>query len=86
MGEVTPKHFYCMLNEHILPSLGYPLKSDLSECTAQQWLMRLGWRNKLLRKGVYMDGHERQDMVKYHNETFLPKMALYWERMVKWEL
>ena len=85
-GEVTPKRFSHMLNERILPSLGYQLKSNLSERTARQWLVRLGWRNKLLRKGVYMDGHERQDVVEYRNKTFLPMMASYRDRMVKWEL
>ena len=33
-----------------------------------------------------MDGHERQDMVEYRNKTFLPMMASYRDRMVKWEL
>ena len=34
-GEVTPSRFRRMLNERILPSLGYALKNDLSECTAR---------------------------------------------------
>ena len=33
-GEVTPSHFHCMLNKHILPLLGYALKNDLSLYTA----------------------------------------------------
>lgn len=48
--------------------------------------MRLGWRNKLLRKGVYMDGHERLDVVEYYNKMFLCLMAKYQKKMVKWEL
>jgi hypothetical protein len=31
-----------------------------------------------------MDGHERNDVVKYRNETFLPLMAEYERYMVKW--
>ena len=84
-GEVTPSRFRRMLNEHILPSLGYNLKTGLSERTARRWLLNLGWRNKLLRKGVYMDGHERPDVVEYRNDVFLPLMASYQGRMVKWE-
>jgi hypothetical protein len=34
-GEVTPKGFYCALNERILPSLGFALKAWLSERTVQ---------------------------------------------------
>jgi hypothetical protein len=82
-SEVTLSCFCHMLNECILPSLGYTLKDGLSECIAQQWLMKLGWRNRLLQKGVYMDGHERPDVVKYHMDTFLPLMESYQKRMVK---
>jgi hypothetical protein len=85
-GEVTPLRFHRMLNEHILPLLGYTLKTELSERTARRWLVKLGWRNKLLGKGVYMDGHERPDVVEYHKNTFLPLMELYQGRMVNWEL
>jgi len=85
-GEVTPLRFCRMLNEHILPSLGHTLKADLSERTAWRWLVRLGWRNRLLRKGVYMDGHERPDVVEYRNKTFLRSMEKYQKRMAKWEM
>jgi hypothetical protein len=81
--EVTPLCFCRMLNEHILPSLSYTLKDRLSECTAQRWLVKLGWRNRLLWKGVYMDGHERPDVVTYCMNTFLPLMESYQKRMVK---
>jgi hypothetical protein len=85
-GEVTPSHFCRMLSNHILPSLGYTFTKGLSERTAWRWLVDLGWRNKLLWKGVYMDRHERADVVEYCNNTFLPLMMSYQERMVKWEL
>ena len=85
-GEVTPLCFCHMLNKRILLLLGYTLKNKLSECTARWWLARLGWRNQLLRKGVYIDGHERPDVVEYRNQTFLPSMAEYQKRMAKWEL
>ena len=40
----------------------------------------------MLRKGVYMDGHERPDVVQYHNNMFLHLMADYQEKMVRWEM
>ena len=85
-GEVTPTCFCYILNEHILPLLRHTLKNMLSECTAQQWLIKLGLRNKHLGQGVYMDGYEQPDVVEYQNNTFLPLMALYQGRMVKWKL
>jgi hypothetical protein len=39
----------------------------------------------VIRKGVYMDGHEREDVVKYRDEVFLPKMEEFEARMVHYE-
>jgi len=83
-GEVTPKEFHRTLNEWILPSLGFALKNGLSERTARQWLVLLGWRHTRVKKGVYMDSHERPDIVKYRNNIFLPLMASFERRMVQW--
>jgi hypothetical protein len=33
-----------------------------------------------------MDGHERDNVKKYRQEVFLPKMAEYEQAMVKWKL
>ena len=84
-GEVTPSRFRHMLNKQILPSLRYTLTTGLSEHTAWQWLVNLGWRSKVLRKGVYMDGHERPDVVEYRNNVFLCDMASHQKKMVRWE-
>jgi len=37
-----------------------------------------------VKKGVYMDGHERPDVVEYRNNVFLPLMASFERRMAKW--
>ena len=84
-GEVTPADFRRRLNKHILPLLGYTFTNRLSERTAMRWLVNLGWRSKLLKKGVYMDGHERPDVVEYCKNVFLPMMASYQDKMVKWQ-
>jgi hypothetical protein len=47
--------------------------------------MRLGWTWTILHKGVYMDGHEREDVVKYRNEVFLPMMEKFEQRMIRFE-
>jgi hypothetical protein len=47
--------------------------------------VRFGFWLTTLRKGVYMDGHERADVVKYRDEVFLPLMASYERRMVQFE-
>ena len=37
-----------------------------------------------VKKGVYMDGHERPDIVEYRNDMFLLLMASFKRRMAKW--
>ena len=61
--------------------LGYLLDAGLLERTAWHWLVKLGWQRTRLKKGVYMDGHERDD-VKAYWKVFLKKMALFEKRMV----
>lgn len=85
-GEVTPKLLRLHLNEEIFPSLGLTLKKPLSERTARRWLVKLGWRRTRLKKGVYMDGHERPDVQEYRSNVFLPLMESYERRMVQWTL
>jgi hypothetical protein len=85
-GEVTPKVFHQALNKRILPTLGLAIEGGLSAHTASRWLIRLGWQNTRLKKGVYMDGHERPDVVEYCQKMFLSTMALYEKRMAQWVL
>jgi len=37
-----------------------------------------------VKNGVYIDGHERLNIVKYWNNVFLPLMALLERHMVQW--
>ncbi|KAJ3978884.1 hypothetical protein F5890DRAFT_1559520 [Lentinula detonsa] len=85
VGNVNPRQFQLALNETILPSLGVQRASPLCVRTARRWLVVLGWRLTVLRKGVYMDGHQRVDVVKYWEEVFLPAMAKYECRMARYE-
>jgi hypothetical protein len=82
-GDIGPRHFSRALNEEILPCLGLN-KTSISERTARHWLVKLGWRRTCLKKGVYMDGHEQDNVVKYRNKFFLPLMAEHKRCMVKW--
>jgi hypothetical protein len=87
VGKVTSAQFHHALNEWILPSLGHvPMESGVSLHMAWKWLFKLGWWHTEMKKGVYMDGHERPDVVEFHNKVFLPLMALLERRMVQWDL
>ncbi|KIK32812.1 hypothetical protein CY34DRAFT_110837 [Suillus luteus UH-Slu-Lm8-n1] len=85
VGSVTPKKLQHALTSAIFPDLGIHPKQPLSMRTARRWLLKLGWRCTMVQKGVYMDGHERDDVVKYRREVFLPLMAQYEAQMVQYE-
>jgi hypothetical protein len=64
----------------------YGMKKAVTERTARNWLHRLGYRWTLEPSGQYVDGHERDDVVKYHQEVFLPRWIAFEPRLHLWSL
>jgi hypothetical protein len=46
-------------------------KKKISLLTAQRWLHQMGWCYGNKKKGMYIDSHEREDVVKYREEFIL---------------
>lgn len=61
------------------------LKSTLSQRTASLWLRKLGYKYNEVKKAVYKDGHERDYVVAYRQNEFLPALAALDQRLVKWK-
>lgn len=76
---ITPHLLRNHINDVFLPGIG--IRRTISEATARRWLHALGWIHSRVKKGVYFDGHERQDVVEYR-EVFLNQMEEYERRMV----
>jgi predicted GTPase len=57
------------VNKVIIPAIGLSLgKSSISEQCARRWLHKLGYNMAEVKKGVYVDGHERPDVVQYRKK------------------
>jgi hypothetical protein len=56
-------------------------KTTISLSTAQRWMRKLDWRYGRKKNGMYIDGHEREDVVQYRKE-FLARWKDYEKRMV----
>ena len=84
-GKVTPRALRKQVTDVIFPELGIQTKKPISLRTAQRWLIKLGWHHSQIKKGVYMDGHERADVVEYRNNVFLPRMEKYEAQMVHYD-
>lgn len=53
--------------------------------TGRNWLHQLGLSHRRFAKGVYVDGHEREDVVAYRNTVFIPFWLQCRQRLVTFE-
>jgi hypothetical protein len=59
-------------------------KPTISERTARRWLGRMGFRYGKQKNGMYIDGHERDDVVQYRN-AFVQRFKQYERRFHLWD-
>jgi hypothetical protein len=59
-------------------------KPSISKKTATRWLQKLDWRYESSQNGMYIDGHEREDVVVYRRE-FVERWGTYEKRFHKWD-
>ncbi|KIJ50195.1 hypothetical protein M422DRAFT_246031 [Sphaerobolus stellatus SS14] len=77
IGEITPHLFMQHVNSIILPSLGLTgAKAVISESTAYRWLGKLGYQSREVKKGIYIDGHERPDVIQSRKQ-YISKIREY---------
>ncbi|KAJ3814714.1 hypothetical protein F5876DRAFT_86258 [Lentinula aff. lateritia] len=65
--------------------LKHGLKHTVSVATAKRWMRKLGYRFVKNHVGQYVDGHERDDVVKYRQTVFLPAWYSFENRMRSWD-
>ena len=51
------------------------VSKGISVSTAHKWMEKQGFHYTKYKKALYYDGHERLDVVHYHQNVFLPAMA-----------
>lgn len=71
------------VNEYLHLKLGFQSPLNISSRTAQRWLNILGLRFGKHMKGLYNDGHERVDVVRYR-QAFLDRLFSYEKRMIQY--
>ena len=58
--------------------------TNISIRTVRNWMNTLGYKYGVWKKGVFIDGHEREDVVEYRHD-FLKRMMLRFKFMRCWE-
>ena len=56
------------VNAELLEEKVLERASEYSEGTVLLWVKDMGYKHDKYKKGVYVDGHEREDIVEYRNE------------------
>jgi hypothetical protein len=59
--QIKPVKLRRYVNEFLLPSLD--IEATISESTAMRWMKKMGFSLSRVRKGIYIDSHEREDVV-----------------------
>jgi transposase len=59
-------------------------KTGIKGRTARSWLKAMGYDFRQAQKGIYVDGHERPDVVEYRQKSFLPTLDQYRPYLAQW--
>ena len=59
-------------------------KTTIHLATAQRWMSKMGYHWGTAPKGQYVDGHEREDVVEYRQNKFLPELAKIEAKTRRW--
>jgi hypothetical protein len=78
--SLTSSRLASWISENLHVKLGLENAVSISPRAAQRWLNIIGLRFGRFGKGLYHDGHERDDVVRYRN-GFLERMSRYETRM-----
>jgi hypothetical protein len=70
----------------LFPQIHLQVGHGISLATARWWLHKEGFRYMNHKKSLYFDRHDRDDVVKYCQEHFLPAMKGYEPRLVRYAM
>ena len=78
---ISDKNFSEWIKSQLHIEIGLPARFEVTERTATRWLHKLNFSlGDTTKKGTYLDGHERADVVEYRKK-FLLRMDEYQKRM-----
>jgi hypothetical protein len=76
-GKITSKEYQTFINQILFIQINLQTsKKSISIKTSRIWLKKLGLKPQSRKKGIYFDGHEREDVIEYQ-KVFLNKMLQY---------
>src|SRR5947209_9174009 len=72
-GKTSPKDYQNFINSVLFPQMGIMINKNITVKTSRVWLKKIGLVPQSRKKGIYFDGHEREDVLEYR-AIFLEEM------------
>ena len=85
LNKEMPNGLARYVSKELLPDMGLKIKGGISRRTAVRWLRSEGFRYVKHAKGVYIDGHEREDVVEYRQNSYIPTLRRLQPRVIEFQ-
>ncbi|KAG0640742.1 hypothetical protein HOY80DRAFT_1041121 [Tuber brumale] len=88
IAQAISRHLAEMNDDVIPPGRGRIVRNiqrTISSRSSHPWLQKLGFNWKEVHKGVYNNGHEREDVKQYRNEIFIPYLGDIKPAIMQWD-
>ena len=82
--SATPSNLKTHLENNVFPTLNIPGIKSIHKEMARKWMKTKNWIYGVCKKGIYINGHEHDD-VKAYQENFLKEMANLEEFMIMYD-
>ncbi|GBC46489.2 uncharacterized protein OCT59_017594 [Rhizophagus irregularis] len=82
--NTTPATFKKFVENELFPAIGIAKEKSITIMTTTRWLKVLGYSFQQYRRGIYYDGHEREDILQYRKK-FLENIFNHEKYMSKYE-
>ena len=69
----------------LFPCIQLKAGKGVSLSTARRWLRKEGFQYIGFKKGLYFDGHDWPDVIKYRQDIFLPMVKDYFPHLVRYQ-
>ncbi|CAG8781653.1 900_t:CDS:2, partial [Rhizophagus irregularis] len=76
--------FKKFVENELFPAIGIAKEKSITIMTTTRWLKVLGYSFQQYRRGIYYDGHEREDILQYRKK-FLENIFNHEKYMSKYE-
>ena len=77
LNNEMPKGLKRYMELELFPQIHMKVGRGISLHSARRWLHKEGFKFISHKKGLYFDGHDRPDVVKYRQEVFLKTMEMH---------